>query len=387
MTAPQEPQSPAPRSARIAVAVVFFLNGAVLASWVPHIPGVQMKLGLNSAVLGFALLGMAAGALMGIPLAGWWIPRAGSRRVVRVSAVVFFAALCLPILAPNLPFLIAALVLLGASNGAMDVSMNAQAVIVEQRVGRPIMSSFHGMWSVGGLAGAGACALALHCGVDPLAHVLGATIVLGAVAIVALQPLLPPTADSTDDGPRIARPTGLLIGLGLMALLALLAEGSMGDWSAVYLRLSLGTSAGFAALGFAAFQLTMAAGRFAGDRLVGRLGNQTVVRISASLAAIGLGVALLLGDPIAALVGCGCVGLGLSNLIPILFRAASQLPGVSAGHGIAAVSTAGYCGFLAGPPLIGLCAEAVTLPGALGIVVVCLAWIAVSASRMSAAAA
>ena len=171
MISSQQVQSAWAMRARVAVATVFFVNGAVLASWVPHIPAVQMKLGLNSAVLGFALLGMAAGALMGIPLAGWWIPRVGSRRVVRVSAAVFFAALCLPILAPNLALLIAALVLPGASNGAMDVSMNAQAVIVEQRVGRPIMSSFHGMWSVGGLAGAGACALALHLGVDPLAHV------------------------------------------------------------------------------------------------------------------------------------------------------------------------------------------------------------------------
>jgi fucose permease len=134
-----------------------------------------------------------------------------------------------------------------------------------------------------------------------------------------------------------------------MALLALLAEGSMGDWSAVYLRLSLGTSAGLAAVGFAAFQLTMAAGRFAGDRLVERLGSKTVVRASGSMAAIGLGGALIVGSPIAAIIGCACVGLGLSNLIPMLFRAAAQIPGISAGHGIAAVSTAGYCGFLAGP--------------------------------------
>lgn len=374
---------PEPSVPRLAVATVFFVNGAVLASWVPHIPMVQMKLALSPAVLGFALLGMAAGALMGIPLAGWWIPRVGSRMVVRVSAIVFFAALGLPILAPNLPLLIAALVLLGASNGAMDVSMNAQAVAVERQLSHPIMSSFHGMWSVGGLAGAGVCALALHLGVDPVSHVLGAAVVWGTIGAVALRQLLPPSADIRDGGPRIARPSGLLIGLGMMALLALLAEGSMGDWSAVYLRLSLGTSAGLAALGFAAFQLTMAAGRFAGDRLVARLGNESVVRASATFAAAGLGAALMLSHPVAALIGCACVGLGLSNLIPILFRSASQIPGVAAGHGIAAVSTAGYCGFLAGPPLIGLCAEALTLPAALGIVVAALAWIAMAARRIS----
>ena len=373
-----------PQTARVAIATVFFLNGAALASWVPHIPMVQMKLDFSAAVLGLALLGMAAGALLGIPLAGWFIPRVGSRPVVRISAAVFFAALYLPILAPNLPLLVAALVLFGAGNGAMDVSMNAQAAAVERQLARPTMSSFHGMWSVGGLAGASACAVTLHLGVGPVAHVLAAATLLGGVGIVALSFLLPPSADVSGAGPTMARPTGVLIGLGVMALLALLAEGSMGDWSAVYLRLSLGTSAAIAAVGFAAFQLTMAAGRFAGDRLVGRLGSEVVVRASASLAAIGLGAALLLGHPVAAITGCACVGLGLSNLIPILFRAASQIPGTSAGRGIAAVSTAGYCGFLAGPPLIGLCAEVFTLPVALGIVVVSLAWIAASASSVGA---
>lgn len=371
-------------TARAAVATLFFVNGAVLASWVPHIPMVQMKLNLGAAVLGVALLAMAAGALLAIPLAGWFIPRVGSRRVVRISAMVFVAALCLPILAPNLPALMATLALFGAGNGAMDVSMNAQAAAVERQLGRPTMSSFHGMWSVGGLAGAGACAVALHLGVDPVAHVLGAATVLGGAGLAVLRFLLPANADLEDAGPRIARPTGVLIGLGVMALLALLAEGSMGDWSAVYLQLSLGTSADVAAIGFAAFQLTMAAGRFAGDRLVGHLGNELVVRASASLAAIGLGAALVLGHPVAAIAGCACVGLGLSNLIPILFRTASQLPGISAGHGIAAVSTAGYCGFLAGPPLIGLCAQLLTLPVALGVVVLSLAWIAASARRIDA---
>lgn len=370
-------------SARLAVATIFFLNGLVLASWVPHIPMVQMKLGLNAALLGFALLGMAGGALIGIPVAGWWVPRVGSRRVVTVATVIFFAALVLPILAPDLPSLIVALVLFGGSNGAMDVSMNAQAVAVEKRWPHPIMSSFHGMWSVGGLSGAGICGLALHFEVAPLTHAITVSSAVMLGAVLALRQLLPREADVVDDGPRVARPAGALASLGLMALLALLAEGSMGDWSAVYLRLSLGTSAGLAALGFAAFQLAMAAGRFAGDRLVRHFGNASVVGASASLAAVGLGTALLLATPAIAIAGCACVGLGLSNMIPILFRAAARTPGINPGHGIAAVSTAGYCGFLAGPPLIGLTAEAISLPGALGLVVLSLTWIALSARNVA----
>lgn len=371
-----------PLRARLALATIFFANGAGLATWVPHIPMMQMKLALRPAVLGVALFGMAAGALVGIPLAGWLIARVGSRMVVRVSAAVFFAALCLPVVAPTLPWLIASLVLFGASNGAMDVSMNAQAVAVEQLWPRPTMSSFHGMWSVGGLVGAALGAAALHTEIAPKSHVWTAAIAFGAVSLLALRHLLPPTADVANDAPRLARPTGMLLTLGTMAMLALLAEGSMGDWSAVYLHHTLGTSAGVAAIGFAAFQSTMAAGRFFGDRLVQGLGDLHVVRLSGGVAAIGLAAALVLGHPLAGILGCACVGLGLSNLIPIFFRTAADLPGVNAGYGIAAVSTAGYCGFLAGPPVIGLSAEILTLPWALGIVVLCLAWIAISATSL-----
>jgi predicted MFS family arabinose efflux permease len=368
----------------VAVATVFLANGAGLASWLPHIPTVQAALGLGPAALGVALLGMAAGALLGIPLAGLLIPRVGSRAVLAASALVFFGSLCLPLLAPDVPRLLLALVVLGASNGAMDVSMNAQAVAAERRLARPILSALHGTWSVGGLGGAAAAGLALGAGVTPLAHVGGASAVLGIAAGIALSRALPPSADPAGDGPRLARPSGLLLGLGAMALLALLAEGAIGDWSAVYFRQSLGTSPALAAGGFAAFSLAMAVGRFAGDRLVARVGGVRLVRASATLAAVGLGAALLLARPAAAMLGCAAVGLGLANLVPILFRAAGRVPGVAAGHGLAAVSTAGYCGFLAGPPVIGLAAEAISLPVALALVVAALGAIALQAGALAA---
>ncbi len=367
---------------RRAVATLFFLNGAVLASWVPHIPAVQMRLALGESALGVALLGMAAGALLAIPLAGWAIPRFGSRPVVRISGLLFCASLLVPLLATDLPRLIAALMLFGAANGAMDVSMNAQAVLVERHLQRPVMSWFHGMWSVGGLTGAGIAALALHAGLSPIAHATGAALIAGIGCAAAMRTLLPPSEDVRPEGPRLVRPGGALFALGTLAALALLSEGAMGDWSAVYLRRWLLTSASVAALGFAAFQTTMAAGRFAGDRLAHRFGDARLLSVSGALAAAALAIALLVGHPLAALLGCAAVGLGLSNVIPVLFRTAAVVPGIAAAQGIAAVGSAGYAGFLGGPPLIGFVAEWIGLPAALGLVVIALALIATGGARI-----
>jgi hypothetical protein len=372
------------RTTRFAVAAVFFANGAGFASWVPHIPMVQLQLDLRPSVLGLALLAMAAGALVGIPLSGRAAARFGSRPVVRASAALFFAALLLPLLAPTLPALVGALLLLGAGNGALDVSMNAQALAVEHRWPRPIMSSFHGMWSAGGVVGAGLAALALGLGMAPALHVALAAAGFGGVAAVAATALLPPVADVRNEERRFAQPGAALLGLGAIAFSALFAEGAMGDWSAVYLHHSLGTSGGTAALGFAAVSFTMMTGRFLGDALVARFGSERLVQVTTGGSAVAFGAALLVAEPAVALVGFACVGAGLANLVPIVFRAAGALPGVAASEGIAAVGTAGYVGFLAGPPLIGLAAEAVTLPGALGLVVVALGWIALSAAHVRA---
>jgi len=370
---------PSRSRSRIAVATVFFANGAGLASWVPHIPMVQATLGLGPSVLGLALLAMAVGALVGIPLAGRATARVGSRTIVRLVALVFFLALPLPVLAPSLPALVVALFVLGAGNGALDVSMNAQAVAIEALAPRPIMSSLHGMWSLGGLTGAGLAAAALAAGVSPAHHVVAAVLLFGGATALAVTQLLPPSADVAGDDRRFARPTRAVVGLGVIAFLGLLVEGAMGDWSAVYLQHTLGTTSATAALGFAAFSLTMAAGRFAGDSLVARFGNERVIRRSTGAAALGLGIALVASNPLAAIAGFACVGFGIANLIPIVFRAAGGLAGVAPSEGIAAVGTFGYVGFLAGPPTIGLVAEATALPAALGLLVVALAWIAVGA--------
>lgn len=353
--------------ARLATAALFFVNGCGLGSWLPHIPDVKVWHGLSDGVLGLALLAIAGGAVASLPVAGALTARHGSRPTSRAAALLFCAVLPLPLLAPGLPTLLAAFVLLGIGIGALDVSMNAHAVLVEERYGRPIMSSFHALFSLGGLFGAALAAGAMATGLQPAPHLSASASVL-AVAALAAWPALLPTTPAPAGGPLFVVPRGRLAVLGAIPLVAFMAEGAMGDWSAIYIRMDLGAAPATAAWGFAAFSLTMAIGRLTGDRVVGRFGPGGMVVAGAVVGAVTLGTALLAGHPAAAVLGCAGMGIGLADIAPIVFSAAGRLPDLAPGIGIAAVSTAGYCGFLAGPPLIGLVAEASGLPVALGLV-------------------
>jgi fucose permease len=358
----------APARSRFAVSAIFFANGLVLASWLPHIPAVKGRHAISDGELGIVLLAMAAGAVLALPWAGWLVGRAGSRRVTSAAALALCLALPLPLLSPNVALLSLSLLVLGACNATLDVAMNAQAVAVEHRYGRAIMSSFHGLFSLGGVVGATVAGGAMGIGVSDVGHVLG-TAAASLLAVSACLPwLLPSTARTANATSTFAAPTRALIGLGTLAFCGLLAEGAMGDWSAVYLHDTLQSSPALAATGFAAFSLAMAVGRFAGDRLVVRYGSERVLRTSSAVAALGLAGALAIGRPSAAIAGCGLVGLGISNVIPILFSAAGRVAGVEAGTALAAVATTGYLGFLAGPPLIGLAADVFGLRVALGFV-------------------
>ncbi|ADO70601.1 MFS transporter [Stigmatella aurantiaca] len=376
-----------PRSARIAISAIFFINGFAFASWVPHIPTVQTRLGLSTAVLGLALLGVALGALVAMPITGMLVARWGSRAVTLASSLLFCPLVALPVRAPSLPLLVVALVCFGAANGAMDVAMNAHAVAVERQLGKTVMSSFHALFSLGGLTGAGSSILLLSWGLTPSMHMTGAALLGLGVVLGASRFLLPASADEGGSAHSFALPRGPLLLMGFVTFLVLMVEGAMADWSAVYLRQSLGTEVGLAGAGYAVFSLAMTAGRLTGDRLVSGLGPEKLLRSGALLATGGLGAALLLHHPVAALIGFGCVGLGLSNLIPVLFSAAGRTPGVPSGVGIAAVSTTGYGGFLVGPPLIGLLAGPMGLPASLGLLVAFLALVAASGSRVLGAQA
>ena len=368
--------------ARRATAWVFFANGAALGSWVPHIPDAKQALGLSDGLLGLALLGMAAGSLVGLPLSGLLTARFGSRRTTTAAILALLLATPLPLLAPSLPTFTAALILLGIANGAVDVAMNTQAIAIEERVGRAIMSGFHGFFSAGGLVGAAAAGLAMEAGIGPVVHLTASVALLLLVTLRAVRILLPASPAMVNTA-IFRLPRGPLVALGVLALCSLLAEGAMGDWTAVYLREDLGTGAGYAARGFAGFSLAMAVGRFLGDRVVRRYGGPAVLCTGAGIAAALLTAGLLAGEPWAAVAGFAGVGLGLANAVPILFSAAGKISGVPHELAIAAVSTAGYCGFLPGPPVIGLIAERLGLAAGLGLVALALAIVALGSAGIT----
>jgi len=367
------------------VAVVFFVSGAGIANWVARIPAIQQKLGLSNSALGVALLGTAVGSLLAMPTTGWLIARVGSRPVTKLAALAYCMALPLPTLAPNLPLLTSALMVVGALFGALDVAMNAQAIAVEQRYRLPIMSSFHGLYSVGGMVGAACGGLVASLGVHPKAHLLGTALLLEMLVVLASRRLLPTDVESVTTGPTFALPTRSLLNLGILAFCILLSEGAMADWSAVYLRQTLGTGPGLAASGYAVFSLAMAVCRLTGDRLTQHLGPVWMVRFGGTIAATGMGLSLVIAQPFATLIGFASVGVGLSCLVPIVFSAAGRTPGTTPGLALAAVTTTGYCGLLCGPPLIGFVADFLNLRVALGIVVVMSAMSAVLARTVARA--
>ncbi len=355
--------------ARVAIGALFFVNGFAFATWVSRIPAVQQSLALSAATLGAALMGLGAGSFVAMPLAGWLIARIGSRRVASVTTVACAAALVLPAFAWDAMALGVALALFGAAMGAMDIAMNAQGVELEHRAARPIMSTFHALFSLGGMSGAAIGGAIAARGVAIPLHFGAIAGLLAAVALVMLPALL--TAPAPPPGEPASRLhfSPALVGLSLLAACFFTSEGAMADWTPVYLSSVLGSGPGVAAAGYAVFSAAMTIGRLSGDWLTIRIGRARIVRMGALLAAAGLSAALLVGTVPVALVGFVCVGAGFSVAVPLVFSAAGRLDSRSAGPGLAAVTTAGYLGFLAGPPIIGFIAEAFTLPLALAIVV------------------
>ena len=354
-----------PEYARRAVSAVFLCNGVLFATWAVNIPGVRDRLHLNAAQLGAALLCVGIGSVLTMPQTGRWLARWGSARMTGLLTALCMLALILPFLAPNIWALGLALALLGGLSGVLDVAMNAQGVTVEQALGRPIMSRLHAFYSLGSVLGAGLGTLFVGR-VPMLAHalfVVGLTLLTGLVAARFLIPdAAPPAADTPErGGPRLSPAAALLGGL---CFLGMLSEGANYDWAALYYRDVLGQSGGQVGTGYTAFVACMTLGRWFGDRARVRFGDEAMVRGGALVTALGLGLALLVRDPLLATLGFALSGLGLSNVVPVMYGTAGH---ALAGRGIAQVATIGYGGFLLGPPLIGFVAQRSGLPTALGI--------------------
>lgn len=381
------------RRARLSVSAGFFVFAAVLGNWATRIPAIKADLGLSDGELGTALLGMALGTLAGGRLGGRPTDRYGSKPTSRASAAVLCAALVGPALAGDLPTLFVTLAVLGAAGGILDVAINAQAVEVERRYRRPLLSSMHGLFSVGGLAGAAGGGLAAAAGASPRLHFAIAALVLGAASLAVLGALLPPSGDGRTvrehaSTGRVGSTlwTAAVLLLGLVGFSSLVGEGSAADWSAVYLHESLGSTPGFAAAGFAAFSFAMAACRFVADRLVARFGPVSVVRAGSLVAAGGLALGLAVHEPAAAVAGFALLGAGLAPVVPITFSAAGNTGLGPTGAILGRVVTISYVGLVVGPIAIGWVAEQVGLRAALGIPAALALLVAAVAGRVRIAA-
>ena len=369
-------------SPRAAVSAAFLIHATVSGTWAPRLPAIKESLGLSDGELGTALVGLAIGLLVGTRLAGAPVYRFGSRPVMRVGFPLLAATLLLPGLADSLVTLLLSLFVLGLASGALDVAMNAQGIEVERHLGRPILSGLHGLWSVGLGIGAGVAALAAAIDVEPLEQFAVVALVLAVASLVFLRGLLAakrPDSHEPEDEPVNVRWTLPLVLLGVIAFCSFVGEGSASDWSAVYITQELGTSQALGAVAFAAFAVTMAIARFVVDPLRGRLGNVVLVRGGSLIAAAGLGLALLVHEPAAAIAGFALLGLGLAPVVPIAFSAAGDLDARATGRLVGRVATLGYVGSVAGPIMIGWLAEATSLRISLGLVVLLALVIAVSA--------
>ncbi len=362
------------RLARWAISAVFLANGLLLGSWVSRIPAIAGSLDLSSALVGLALMALAAGAIAAFPVSGRIIDTRSSATATIGFLGLMSVALPLVGLAPHLALLVPALLILGAGNGGVDVAMNAQGVQVERFHGGSIMNSLHGFFSLGTFAAAGIGSGAAFLGVAPTWHFLVISAAALAVLVWSRRHLIPDErpagTEAEAPAPVFTLPPRALWLLGALAMCAAISEGAMADWSGLYLSDYLGTTEGFAAFGYAAFSALMLLGRFTGDTLVGRFGSVGMVRWGGALAAAGLGLAVAINTPWAMLVGFGAVGLGLATVYPLVFSAAGNHPTIAPGRAAAGVATMGYTGFLAGPPLLGFIAEPTSLRVVMAIVVV-----------------
>lgn len=373
----------AARKARFAVSAVFFCDGAALGGYIAHLADFQNCLHLSNGALGQCLLFSAFGAVTTMPLCGMLIHRFGSRWVTLFGGLGLLIATVLITLAPNVSLFCASFFLIGLTNGQTDVGMNSHSMAVQDRFERPILSAIHGWFSVGGFAGAAGAGLAGRIAATPFQHVSVASLVLLPVLLWGVSWMLPASADKDAEGTCFTLPSLRVLALGTLVMFAMMNEGAVWDWCSVYLRQALQSTPDVGAFGFALASFAMAGGRFFGDAIVHRFGYRDVLLFSSLLSFTGVLLAVASGNIPIAILGFAIAGVGLSNMVPILFRAAARIPGVSAGQGLAAVTTCGYTAFLAGPPLIGFIADRRGLSFALGLISIFSLFIAQSSRRVA----
>lgn len=355
------------KKARAATLFSFLLCGVAVSAWAPMVPLAKERTGLNEAGLGLILLCMGAGAIITMPFIGPVIHKSGTRKTILISSLLVSAVLPLLTVVHTPVLLGISLFVFGGALGALDVAMNAQAVVVQDYMKRPVMSSFHGMFSVGGLIGAMLFGLLMLAKLSPLQSAFVISVILLLIAFTSNKHFLDHPQQDDDPGFRFTLPKGPVILLGIFCFIVFLAEGALLDWSALFLRENRNYSVSLAGAGYAVFSVSMAIMRFTGDKLVHQYGSSRIVFWGGTLAAIGLLMAVLIEWQPAALLGFLIIGIGAANIVPVLFSAAGSADKSAPGLALAAVTTLGYAGQLAGPALIGFVAHLSSLPLALGL--------------------
>ncbi|MBX3569905.1 MAG: MFS transporter [Rhizobiaceae bacterium] len=349
----------AARRARWAVASIFLINGFMSGSWAPQIPLVLTRLGITESTLGLLILCFGTGALVSMPWCGWMMGRFGERGVLRTVALLQGTGLLLVVLSPSVGVTAVAMLIFGALVGCTDVAMNAATVTVERRMGKAVMSSMHGFWSLGGFVGGALGGIALQQ-YGALPHAIGVAVIAIAVCIAAVPHLLPsmPSAAASQKRGGLSMPTSPTVYmLGLMALLLFVSEGVVLDWGALYLNRDRGADIAVAGLAYAFFAGAMAIMRFAGDVIRNRYGAVPTLRVCTLIAAVAMASAGFLENPYLIIAAFAVAGLALANTVPIVFSASGNLPNVSSGAGVSVATTMGYSGILLAPSPIGFMAE------------------------------
>ena len=347
----------AARRGRWAVAAVFLVNGFIVGSWAPQIPVFAARLAITESTLGLLILVFGAGAVLAMALCGYLLHRHGSRSVTRAVSLATTFALLAVALTPDVGTAVVTMFLFGALVGAMDVAMNANAVAMERQLGRAVMSSSHGFWSLGGVAGSALGGLAIQQ-FGATAHALAVTVATFTIIAAAVSFLVVEDRPEAAERPSYSLPRSPLVYLtGIVALFSMIPEGAVLDWAALYLRQELGTDIALASLAFAAFSATMATMRFLGDAVRNRYGAVRTLRVSSLVAAAGMLMAGLSADPYLAIAGFAVAGFGIANMAPIALSAAGNQPGLSSGAGLSTVTLMGYSGMLVAPSAIGFVAE------------------------------
>ena len=362
--------------ARWSTRAQFVVLGVVSGTWGAHIPSVKQLYQLNEASLSVCLLAFASGVLFSLFFVGRIVARLSARVCALLGGLLVCAALAFILLAPGFAELLALAFLFGASASLFDVSINTEGSELEHVGKSPIMGNLHGMFSTGGMAGAALAALLLRSGIEPWQQLAAISAVMAVVVTVASFGMLETHSSDDDEKQHFAWPHGLLLVLGLLILAGMIAEGVMYDWSVLYLKQEIGMPQAQAAVGYAVFSAAMALARFSTDALRQRFNERRLLFVGGCVAATSMALVLLSRNASVAFVGFALVGAGLALVAPVLFSAATRVPGVSRAAAIASVTSIGYAGFMIGPPLIGGLAHASSLSVALGVVVLSAALLA-----------